>query len=61
MRKFIGILKDDEISECLECKHESKSHAEFEVDYMDEAEVVCPKCHSSYYFLKVNQRERVSI
>ena len=45
-------LEDDELSECLDCGHESFSHDEYEVEGQEEAEVVCPVCKSSHYFIK---------
>jgi DNA-directed RNA polymerase subunit RPC12/RpoP len=50
--KFVGILKDDGLNECMRCGHESNTHAEFEVESADEAEVVCPNCGSMAYFVK---------
>jgi DnaJ-class molecular chaperone len=49
---FVGVLDDNEVSECLSCKHEGKTHAEYEIEGFDEAEVVCPECGSSDYFVK---------
>jgi Zn finger protein HypA/HybF involved in hydrogenase expression len=48
------IVKDVEgcMSECLDCGHESIDHAEYEVEGQEEAEVVCPKCHSYHFYLK---------
>lgn len=46
---------DDRISECLECRYEGTDWAEHE-DYQygpeDTAEVFCPKCGSTHYYLK---------
>ena len=50
--KYAGMVKDDEFSECMRCGHESDTHAEFEVEGADEAEVVCPNCGSMAYFVK---------
>ena len=51
--KFVGILKDDGLNECMRCGHESDTHAEFEYENDDtEAEVVCPNCGSPAYFVK---------
>jgi DNA-directed RNA polymerase subunit RPC12/RpoP len=50
--KFIGILEDDGLNECMRCGHKSATHAEFEVEGADEAEVVCPNCGSPAYFVK---------
>jgi DnaJ-class molecular chaperone len=48
---FVGFLPDDEPQECLECKFTGKVHAEFEVEGLEEAEVVCPKCASLHYYI----------
>jgi hypothetical protein len=45
-------LLGDELNECLDCGHESDCHAEYEVEGFEEAEVVCPQCKSSNYFIK---------
>lgn len=49
---FVGVLDDDTPSKCLDCGHESKTHAEYEVDGRDEAEVVCPECGSLHYYME---------
>jgi Zn finger protein HypA/HybF involved in hydrogenase expression len=46
------IIKDPSLNECLDCGHESLDHAEYEVEGQDEAEVVCPKCHSYHFYIK---------
>ena len=46
------IVKDFEKSECLDCGHESFDHAEYEIEGQEEAEVVCPKCHSYHFYIK---------
>lgn len=51
MRNYYTV-QDDEMQECLDCGHESKDHAEYEVEGYDEAEVVCPKCHSYHFYIK---------
>ncbi len=53
MRKYY-IVEDNETQECLDCGHSGNNHAEYEVEGQDEAEVVCPECKSSYYFIKEN-------
>jgi Zn finger protein HypA/HybF involved in hydrogenase expression len=53
MRKYY-IVEDNEPQECLDCGHSGNNHAEYEVEGQDEAEVVCPKCKSSNYFIKEN-------
>ena len=47
-------IKNDELSECLRCKHTSYEHAENDayVYKNGEHEVFCPECHSDYYFLR---------
>ena len=51
---FVGVLDDDEVSECLRCKHQGNTHAEYELEGINEAEVVCPHCGSSDYYVKEN-------
>jgi Zn finger protein HypA/HybF involved in hydrogenase expression len=46
------IIKDPSLNECLDCGHESLDHAEYEVEDQEEAEVVCPKCHSYHFYIK---------
>jgi len=48
---FVGILPDDEHQECIDCKFTGQVHAEFEVEGLEEAEVVCPKCASLHYYI----------
>ena len=48
---YLGVVEDDDMQECLDCGYHGKDHAEFDVNGQDQAEVVCPKCHSSYYFI----------
>lgn len=50
--KYVGILKDDGLNECMRCQHVSHDHAEFEVEGKEEAEVVCPNCGSLHYYVK---------
>ena len=47
---FVGILDNDTQSECLDCKHVGNTHAEYELEGVDEAEVVCPECGSLHYY-----------
>jgi hypothetical protein len=47
---FVGVLDDDTPNECMDCKHESNTHAEYEVEGLTEAEVVCPNCGSLHYY-----------
>jgi Zn finger protein HypA/HybF involved in hydrogenase expression len=54
MRKYF-IVEDSEMSECLDCGHESFNHAEYEVEGQDEAEVVCPNCKSHNFYIKENE------
>jgi DNA-directed RNA polymerase subunit RPC12/RpoP len=49
---FVGILEDDEISQCLDCGHKGDTHAEYELEGIDEAEVVCPECGSLNYYVE---------
>jgi DNA-directed RNA polymerase subunit RPC12/RpoP len=49
---FVGVLDDETLNECMDCKHESKTHAEYEVEGLEEAEVVCPECGSIHYYQK---------
>jgi Zn finger protein HypA/HybF involved in hydrogenase expression len=51
MRKYY-IVEDNEPQECLDCGHSGNNHAEYEVEGQDEAEVVCPKCHSYHFYIK---------
>jgi Zn finger protein HypA/HybF involved in hydrogenase expression len=50
-------LDDDEQSICLDCKHTGYTHAEHEIEGQEEAEVVCPKCYSTYYFV-ISEEEK---
>lgn len=51
----VEILKSDDFSKCLDCKHISKEWAEIDginnefID--DEREVFCPNCLSTHYYL----------
>jgi hypothetical protein len=47
---FVGVLDDATPNECLDCGHSSKTHAEYELEGVDEAEVVCPECGSLSYY-----------
>lgn len=47
---FIGMVEDQIFNECMDCGYESNTHAEYEVDGLEEAEVVCPKCGSLHYY-----------
>jgi Zn finger protein HypA/HybF involved in hydrogenase expression len=53
MRKYY-IVEDNEPQECLDCGHSGNNHGEYEIESQDEAEVVCPECKSSNYFIKEN-------
>jgi len=47
---FVGVLDDATPNECLDCKHIGNTHAEYELEGVDEAEVVCPECGSLSYY-----------
>jgi hypothetical protein len=47
---FVGVLDDATPNECLDCKHTGNTHAEYELEGVDEAEVVCPECGSLSYY-----------
>lgn len=49
---FVGVLDDTIRHECLDCGHEGNTHAEYEVDGLKEAEVVCPECGSLHYYVE---------
>jgi hypothetical protein len=49
---FVGVLEDPETNECLDCKHKGKTHAEYELEGCEEAQVVCPECGSIHYYLE---------
>lgn len=49
---FVGVLDDDTPNKCMDCGYESSSHAEYEVDGLVEAEVVCPNCGSLHYYME---------
>ena len=51
MRDYYTV-EDDVTQECLDCGHESMNHAEYEIEGQEEAEVVCPKCHSYHFYIK---------
>jgi len=44
-------VEDDVQNICLDCHHVGFTHAEHEIEGQEEAEVVCPKCYSTYYFV----------
>ena len=50
-------VEDDTENICLDCHHVGFTHAEHEIEGQDEAEVVCPKCYSTYYFV-ISQEEK---
>ena len=50
MSKYYEV-EDDIENICLDCHHVGFTHAEHEIEGQDEAEVVCPKCYSTYYFV----------
>ena len=47
MRKYFEV-EDDVQNICLDCHHIGFTHAEHEIEGQEEAEVVCPKCYSTY-------------
>ena len=53
-------VKDDIENICLDCHHVGFTHAEHEIEGQDEAEVVCPKCYSTYYFV-ISKEERANV
>ena len=50
-------LEDDTENICLDCHHVGFTHAEHEIE--GQAEVVCPKCYSTYYFV-ISQEEKAN-
>lgn len=58
MRKYFEV-EDDVQNICLDCHHVGFTHAEHEIDGQEEAEVVCPKCYSTYYFV-ISDEEKAS-
>lgn len=56
MPKYFEV-EDDEQNICLDCHHIGFTHAEHEIEGQEEAEVVCPKCHSTYYFV-ISEEEK---
>jgi len=55
MPKYFEV-EDDVQNICLDCHHIGFTHAEHEIEGQEEAEVVCPKCYSTYYFV-ISQEE----
>ena len=47
---FVGVLDDSTPNHCLDCGHEGNTHAEYELEGVEEAEVVCPECGSINYY-----------
>lgn len=47
---FVGVLDDTIPNECLDCGHEGNTHAEYEIEGLTHAEVVCPNCGSLHYY-----------
>jgi Zn finger protein HypA/HybF involved in hydrogenase expression len=56
MSKYFEV-EDDVQNICLDCHHIGFTHAEHEIEGQEEAEVVCPKCHSTYYFV-ISEEEK---
>ena len=49
--KFDRVLKCDDLQECLDCKYEGFDYGEIDHEDQDEAEVLCPKCGSTHYYI----------
>ena len=49
--KIDRVLSDDVYNICLDCNHLSLDYGEVDMEYEEEAVVVCPKCTSSYYYI----------
>ena len=58
MRKYFEV-EDDVQNICLDCHHIGFTHAEHEIEGQEEAEVVCPKCYSTYYFV-ISEEEKAN-
>lgn len=49
---FVGVLDDETPNACMDCGHKGKTHAEYEVEGLKDAEVVCPECGSLHYYME---------
>ena len=49
--KFDRVMECSDLQECLDCQYQGFDYAEIDAVGKEEAEVMCPKCGSVYYYI----------